>query len=172
MLWQRSRVFSDRWTKHQCQTTVGTLVSRWRSRLSRSGLFRYSFEESLTRRWTDFTRNTGRVVWKGHLCIRDQTEYNTALDHITARVHQMPCPSDDCKLCFYSFWNEISVELNLDGREILSSQTRIHTGMICRTTKEISVDASRRILPARRFLSGSNAFMRVNERKDQRCCRS
>jgi len=44
----------------------------------------------------------GRIAWKGRLCVGNQDEYNTSLDHILAQSQQQKCTIQDCELCSYA----------------------------------------------------------------------
>ncbi|CAF1008246.1 unnamed protein product [Adineta steineri] len=63
---------------------------------------------------------SNRIVWKGRLCIQDQTEYDSAMNHIITEVNQIKCSPDKCKLCQYCSMDEnrVKSELNTLDRDL------------------------------------------------------
>ncbi|CAF4267716.1 unnamed protein product, partial [Adineta steineri] len=63
---------------------------------------------------------SNRIVWKGRLCIQDQSEYDSAMNHIITEVNQIKCSPDKCKLCQYCSMDEnrVKSELNTIDRDL------------------------------------------------------
>ncbi len=58
----------------------------------------------------------GRIVWKGRLCAQNQSEYNRAMDHITAEFQQQPCSTETCELCDYRSMDDARIDSELTSK--------------------------------------------------------
>lgn len=65
-----------------------------------------------------FSFSIDRIVWRGRLCIQNQSEYNTVMDHIIAEVNKIQCSTENCQLCQYRSMNEARINSELNGKNI------------------------------------------------------
>ena len=56
----------------------------------------------------------GRLVWRGRLCVRNQFEYDSAVDHVISDINQLPSSQDESEIGFSRSFNDKHAEAELN----------------------------------------------------------
>lgn len=51
------------------------------------------------------------------MCARDQSAYDSAMDHIIAQCQQQPCPSENCDMCSYRSMTDAQIGTELNSND-------------------------------------------------------
>ncbi|CAF1289625.1 unnamed protein product [Rotaria sordida] len=110
--------FTENLTDIQCYTDFSSEDFKYEQKENKTSLHELLSIDGVPSYFVlDFS---GHVVWKGRLCISNQLKYDSAMDHIIARVNQLQCSTENCELCYYSSMNDtcIDSELNNTARNL------------------------------------------------------